>query len=91
MLYNNGGFAYFRGDAGPEGYFHSDLLKGAFGYLWNNNETVRTRLGQPITIEMVANDFTVQDFAGGVAFYFYDNGGYNFALFNDNSTWVSLR
>ena len=91
VLYNNGGFAYFRGDAGPEGYFHSDLLKGAFGYLWNNNETVRTRLGQPITIEMVANDFTVQDFAGGVAFYFYDNGGYNFALFNDNSTWASLR
>jgi len=91
VLYNNGAFAFFRGDAGPEGYFHSDLLKGAFGYLWNTNETVRSRLGQPITIEMVANDFAAQDFAGGVAFYFYDNGGNSFALFNDNYTWASLR
>lgn len=91
VLYNNGGFAYFRDDAGPAGYYHSDLLKGAFGYLWNNNETVRSRLGRPLTIEMVINDFAVQDFAGGAAFYFYDNGPYSFALFNDNYMWASLR
>lgn len=87
VLYDGGDFATFAA-AGPEEYFHSDLLKGSFGYLWNNNATVRQRIGPPEVMEMVAGDFTIQDFAGGVTFYFNDSGGQTVALLADESIWV---
>lgn len=37
---------------------------------------------------MVAGDFTIQDFAGGVTFYFNDSGGQTVALLADESIWV---
>jgi len=87
VLYNDGTFSTHRDDEGPPGYEVSPLIKGGFGYLWNNNSAVRAALGQPLAAELNAAAFTVQDFPGGVIFYFYDNGDYTFALFNDG-TWV---
>ncbi len=89
VLYYNGVFAIYRDDEGPEGYYQSELLKGGFGYLWNNNATVRNGLGQPLAAEQVAGGFAVQDFAGGVLFTFNDNGVQEFALFFDNGVWLS--
>ena len=90
-LFDSGGFNVYDATLAPDGYRHSDVLKGAFGYLWNNVAAVRNGLGEPLTIEMKAADFTVQDFADGVAFYFYDNGAYTFALFTDDNTWAPIR
>ena len=88
VLYNDGSFSTHNALVGPKNYFHSDRLKGAFGYLWNNNDTVRNGLGEPAADELIATDFTVQDFAGGSLFYFFDKRGYDFALFADNNTWI---
>ena len=91
VLYNDGSYASFRGDAAPQGYYDSDLLKGAFGHLWNTNQSVRDRLGQPIAAEANATDFVVQDFRGGVLIYFYENDAHNYALFNDNNMWTAIQ
>ena len=87
VLYGDGTFSSHRDDEGPVGYEVSPLIKGGFGYLWNNNPAVRAALGQASAMELNAAEFTVQDFPGGVIFYFFDRGDYTFALFNDG-TWV---
>jgi hypothetical protein len=89
-LYNNGAFASYRDDS-PDGYFDSQLLKGGFGYLWNNNSTLRNQIGQPEAAEFNATDFAAQDFAGGTIFYFFENNAHNYALFNGSGTWVSAQ
>ena len=63
------------------------MIKRGFGYLWRNEPTVQNGLGQPITEERAAGDFTIQDFDGGVIFTFDDDRRYTFVLFNDNGTW----
>jgi hypothetical protein len=88
VLYDNGAFASYRDDS-PGDYHHSNLLKGGFGYLWNNNETVRNGLGQPSAEESGAEGFTVQDFTGGALFTFFDNGEHDYALFFDDGAWIS--
>ena len=90
VLYDNESYASYRDD-GPDGYFDSEWLKGGFGYLWNNNSTVRERLGQPAAAEFNATDFAVQDFAGGTIFYFFENKAHNYALFASNGTWASAQ
>jgi hypothetical protein len=67
------------------------LLKGGFGYLWNNNSTLRNQIGQPEAAEFNATDFAAQDFAGGTIFYFFENNAHNYALFNGSGTWVSAQ
>lgn len=88
FLYHDGTFSVHRDDEGPEGYEVSPLVKNGFGYMWNTYPALRERLGEPVTIEANPADFAVQDFAGGVLIYFNDNGPYEFALFNENGTWV---
>lgn len=90
VLYNNGTFNTFPA-AGPDGYFDSDWLKGSFGYLWNNNATVRAQIGQPQAAEFNATDFAAQDFAGGTIFYFFENDARNYALFSSSGTWTSAQ
>lgn len=90
VLYNNGTYASFRDDS-PAGYRESDLLKGGFGYLWNNNSGVRGALGNPTTAEANATDFAVQDFANGTIFYFFENDTRNHVLFAANNTWLTRQ
>ena len=90
VLYNNGTFSAHPDDA-PDGWKESDLVKGGFGYLWRNNQAVRDGLGQPRGAEAGTTDFAVQDFSGGVIFYFYENDARNYALFTDNNTWTSIQ
>jgi uncharacterized protein with LGFP repeats len=90
VLYNNGTFAAYP-DNSPTGYYDTNMLKGGFGYLWNNNSSVRDGLGQPVAIEANATNFAAQDFERGVIFYFLENEAYNYILFFDNSTWTSTQ
>lgn len=76
-------------DTAPDNYYQSDLVKGGFGYLWNSNSSVRSSLGNPITIEMFGTNFAIQDFSGGTIFYFLENEAQNYVLFADNFTWLS--
>ncbi|MDA0245167.1 MAG: hypothetical protein OT477_17260 [Chloroflexi bacterium] len=89
FLYNNGTYAFYP-DNSPTGYYHSNMLKGGFGYLWNNNNTVRDSLGEPIAIEANATNFAIQDFADGTIFYFLENNAFNYVLFSNN-TWTSTQ
>ncbi|MCL4805811.1 MAG: protein kinase [Anaerolineae bacterium] len=91
FLYDDGTYASYRDDEGPPGYYDSPLLKGGFGYMWNTYPAIRDRLGQPLAAEANAPDFAVQDFEGGVLLYYYERGGHNHALFNDNGTWASFQ
>ena len=52
---------------------------------------MRNGLGDPLTIEMNAADFTVQDFDGGAVFYFNDNGPNTFVLLADDNRWTPIR
>lgn len=90
VLYNNGTYSSFRDDS-PAGYRESDLIKGGFGYLWNNNSGVRGGLGNPTTAEANATDFAVQDFANGTIFYFFENDTRNHVLFAANNTWLTRQ
>lgn len=90
ILYDNGTFSTFPA-AGPEGYFDTPLLKGSFGYLWNNNETVRSGLGQPAAAEANALNFAAQDFERGTILYFFENDAFNYVLFADNNRWTSTQ
>ncbi|MCP4425235.1 MAG: protein kinase [Chloroflexi bacterium] len=67
-------------------YNETELLKGAFGYLWHTNLTVSASLGNPQDTEKVADDFVVQDFRQGTIFYFSNNGK-AYALFTTTNTW----
>lgn len=90
VLYDSGIMDVYP-STGPKNYYVSDMRKGAFGYLWDNNETVRELLGQPLAIEQEAGGFLAQVFDGGALVYFDDSGGQYYALFNNNGTWASLR
>ena len=67
-------------DPALAGYYDTENLKGAFGYLWNTQATVRDQLGNPLYPEQIASDFAIQDFANGTIFYFTDNGAREYAL-----------
>lgn len=90
ILYNNGSYSSYP-DLSPPGHRESDLIKGGFGYLWNENATVRNGLGNPLAIEFNATDFAVQDFAGGTIFYFFENDAHNYVLFADTGQWKSTQ
>ncbi|MCA9935474.1 MAG: hypothetical protein KC415_16175, partial [Anaerolineales bacterium] len=89
FLYSNGTYASFSATAAPQGYYDSALLKGAFGYYWNTNADVRSRLGNPLEAEAVANQFAAQDFSRGLIFYFFENGANNYVLFAASGSWVA--
>jgi hypothetical protein len=88
LLYN-GEYLDYSATVAPPGYRDTDLLKGAFGYYWNNNQTVRQRLGEPVEAEAVANQFAAQDFSRGTIFYFLENGANNYVLFAADNDWLS--
>lgn len=90
ILYNSGSFASFP-DNSPAGYYDTNMLKGGFGFLWNNNSSVRDGLGQPTAIEANATNFAAQDFERGTIFYFLENEAYNYILFLDNNAWTSTQ
>ncbi len=89
FLYNNGTYTSYSAAAAPQGYYDSALLKGAFGYYWNTNADVRSRLGDPLEAEANASQFAVQDFSSGLIFYFYENGANNYVLFAATGRWTS--
>ncbi|HEX6387736.1 MAG TPA: hypothetical protein VF177_23960, partial [Anaerolineae bacterium] len=68
----------------------NDLLKGAFGWLWNTQESIRNRLSTPEIIEANTTDFAIQDFSGGTIFYFLENNANNYVLFKDQNTWLTV-
>ncbi len=89
ILYQDGTLStHTVNDSSLASYYVSDLLKGAFGYLWQNNTAVRTRLGQPQTAEQVASAFAAQDFSNGVILTFADIGGHTYLLFFPETTWL---
>jgi len=90
ILYNSGAFISYA-DNSPAGYYDTNILKGGFGYLWNNNSSVRDGLGQPTTVEANATNFAAQDFERGAILYFFENDAYNYILFSDNNTWTSTQ
>ncbi len=89
FLYDNSTYASFAANTAPQGYYDSPLLKGAFGYFWNTNADVRSRLGNPLEAEANASQFAVQDFRNGLIFYFYENGARNYVLFATTGGWVA--
>lgn len=90
VLYQDGSLTIHTvNDPAFAGYYESDLLKGAFGYLWQDNTAVQNRLGQPQAPEQVAANFTIQDFANGSLFYFADNGSHNYVAIFPESAWFS--
>ena len=90
ILYNNGTHTSYPDDS-PNGYYHSNMLKGGFGYLWNNNSTIREGLGDPVTTEANATNFAVQDFDNGTIFYFLENEANNYILFSGSNAWTSTQ
>lgn len=90
VLYNDGTFAVYPA-AGPDDFRISDWVKGSFGYLWTNNDTVRARVGQAEAAEFNATNFAAQDYDGGTIFYFLENDARNYILFEDSGTWVSAQ
>jgi hypothetical protein len=72
-----------------EPYAETALLKGAFGYLWLTDATIRSRLGQPEAAEAEANDVAVQDFERGTAVY-YSNDGRIYLLFVAEGRWTAV-
>lgn len=91
FLYDNTGTYDVYRDNAPEGYYDSDLLKGAFGYHWNNDGGLRDRLGQPIVAEFNGSNFAVQDFDGGTVLGFDDNGTNIYVLLSDKREWVRVQ
>jgi len=89
FLYGNGTYASYPANAAPQGYYDSALLKGAFGYYWNTNADVRSRLGNPLEAEAVASQFAVQDFRQGIIFYFFENGANNYVVFAATGRWTA--
>lgn len=89
FLYNNGTYVSYAANVAPQGYFDTALLKGAFGYYWNTNSDVRSRLGNPVEAEANASQFAVQDFSSGHIFYFLENNANNYVLFSNTGRWVS--
>ena len=87
VIYNDGSYSTHRDDEGPEGYARTPWVKGGFGWLWDNNETVNRRLGQAMAAEANAPQFAAQDFQHGVIFTFYDNETFIYTLFDDG-TWL---
>ncbi len=89
ILYQDGALStHTVNDPALANFYVSDLLKGAFGYLWQNNTAVRTRLGQPQTQEQIAAAFTVQDFNNGAILTFTDGGGHTYLLLFPETTWL---
>lgn len=89
ILYQDGTLStHTVNDPALANFYVSDLLKGAFGYLWQNNTAVRTRLGQPQTAEQVASAFAAQDFSNGVILTFADIGSHTYLLIFPETTWL---
>lgn len=62
-------------------YRETQDLRGAFGFLWTNNTSVRERLGEPNGTEQVASEFVYQDFESGFIYSFrIDNVERTFVL-----------
>lgn len=87
VLYNDGTYSTHRDDEGPEGYERTPWVKGGFGWLWDNNETVRRRLGQAMAAQANAQQFAAQDFPGGVILTFFDKETFTYVLFDDGA-WL---
>ncbi|HUM67422.1 MAG TPA: M14 family metallopeptidase, partial [Chloroflexota bacterium] len=89
ILYQDGSLStHTVNDPALANFYVSDLLKGAFGYLWQNNTAVRTRLGQPQAQEQIASAFTVQDFGNGAIFSFADIGSHTYLLLFPETSWL---
>lgn len=87
VLFNDGSYNNYNSKIAPEGYFDTAERKGAFGYIWNNYESVRNRIGDQKGAEANATNFVVQDFANGLIFYFLENQANNYVLITDSATW----
>ena len=88
VLYDGGGLSVRRVTS-AEPYAETDLLKGAFGYLWLTDGTISDRLGQPQMAEDVANDVVLQDFERGTAVYYSDDGQV-YVLFVADGGWTAV-
>jgi serine/threonine protein kinase len=87
VFFNDGSYNNYNSKIAPEGYFDTPDRKGAFGYIWNNYESVRNRIGSPKGAEANASNFVVQDFANGLIFYFLENQANNYVLISNTATW----
>jgi hypothetical protein len=75
-------------DAPTEYENDHELLKGAFGWLWHTQDAIRNHLGEPLVAEANPTDFVIQDFSGGVIFYFVENNANSYVLFQDQNSWL---
>ena len=73
-----------------EPYDETELHKGAFGYVWLTDPAVAARLGAPLEVEKVADDFAIQDFTQGAILQF-TNHPYNYILFTTTNTWLAIE
>jgi serine/threonine protein kinase len=89
ILYQDGSLStHTVNDPALANFYLSDLFKGSFGYLWQNNTAVRTRLGQPQAPEQVATNFAIQDFTQGVLLSFADIGNHTYLLLFPETIWL---
>lgn len=88
VLYDAGDYAVYDASRAVD-QVYSDQLKGAFGWLWMTNSTVQSRLGNPDGNENVANNFQIQEYAGGTIFYFRDNRKQTYVLLEDQNVWTA--
>ena len=69
---------------GSEFYIDDDT-KGVMGYLWEENLSVRSQIGNPREIEMGTSEFTLQEFENGTIFYFKENRANTYVLMADQN------
>ncbi|MEJ2750034.1 MAG: hypothetical protein P8183_19325, partial [Anaerolineae bacterium] len=90
VLYDAGDYAVYDVSSAIDKVY-TVQLKGSFGWLWTTNTTVQNRLGAPAGNENVANDFQLQEYAGGAIFYFRDSNKQTYLLLADQNVWTASK
>jgi hypothetical protein len=65
-------------------YQETDMLKGAFGLVWNTKPGVSAKLGEPQEAEYVIYDVVAQDFQNGTLLSYREAGGIYLLLTSEN-------
>ncbi|MBK7894242.1 MAG: protein kinase [Anaerolineaceae bacterium] len=88
VLYNDRTLDTFVvNDPGLEGFQVSELIKGAIGYVYDNETAVATKLGAPLDQEQQAADVAIQTFRKGFIISWQDEGTQINLIFLDEGEW----
>jgi hypothetical protein len=90
LYYDDGTFEVYDVRNVPTEYPNEhDLLKGAFGYLWNTHSAIREKIQNPVSNEWGTAEFTVQEFQTGTIIYFFENNANHYILLAETGTWFT--